>query len=137
LGSGFHDVTTGTDGMRFTRDHEWVRPEGGEWVVGITDYAQDSLGDIVFVDLPQAGRQVAAGEAVAEVESTKTVASVLAPGAGEVTAVNGDLPGRPETVNADPFGAGWFFRMRPADPAALATLMDEAGYRAYVAEVSR
>jgi len=123
--------------MRFTRDHEWVRPDGDQWVVGITDYAQDSLGDIVFVDLPEAGRQVAAGEDVAEVESTKTVASVMAPVAGEVTAVNAELPDRPETVNADPYGAGWFFRLRPADPAGLATLMDEAGYRTYVEEVSR
>jgi len=130
-------VTSETDGMRFTRDHEWVRPDGDAWVVGITDYAQDSLGDIVFVDLPETGRRVAAGEAVAEVESTKTVASVMAPAAGEVTAVNGDLPDRPETVNADPYGAGWFFRLRPEDPAGLANLMDEAGYRAYVEEVSR
>jgi glycine cleavage system H protein len=123
--------------MRYTRDHEWVRAEGDEVVVGITDYAQESLGDIVFVDLPEVGRRAAAGEAVAEVESTKTVASVMAPAAGEVTAVNADLKDRPETVNEDPFGAGWFFRLRLADPAALEALMDEAGYRAYVAEVSR
>jgi glycine cleavage system H protein len=130
-------MPSATDAMRFTRDHEWVRPDGGEWVVGITDYAQDSLGDVVFVDLPETGRQAAAGEAVAEVESTKTVASVMAPAAGEVTAVNPDLGDRPESVNTDPYGAGWFFRLRPADPAALETLMDEGAYQAYVEEVSR
>jgi len=124
-------------GMRFTRDHEWVRVEGDDLVVGITDYAQDSLGDIVFVDLPAVGRRAAAGEAVAEVESTKTVASVLAPVAGEVVAVNAALGDRPETVNTDPYGAGWFFRLRAEDPGAAATLMDEAAYRAYVEEVSR
>jgi glycine cleavage system H protein len=130
-------VSSDRTGMRFTRDHEWVRADGDDLVVGITDYAQDSLGDIVFVDLPKPGRRVTAGEAVAEVESTKTVASVMAPVAGEVVAVNAALVDRPETVNGDPFGAGWFLRLRAADPGALATLMDEAAYRAYVEEVSR
>jgi glycine cleavage system H protein len=129
-------VTQDLSTLRFTRDHEWVRSDGDELVVGITDYAQDSLGDIVFVDLPQAGRRAEAGEAVAEVESTKTVAQVMAPVAGEVVAVNGALKDHPETVNTDPYGEGWFLRLRPADPAAPEALMDESGYRAYVAEVS-
>lgn len=130
-------MTADRSAMRFTRDHEWARVDGDDVVVGITDYAQDSLGDIVFVDLPQVGRRVAAREAVAEVESTKTVAQVMAPVAGEIVAVNGALKEQPETVNTDPYGEGWFLRLRPADPAALDALMDEAGYRAYVAEVSR
>lgn len=130
-------MTADLSAMRFTRDHEWVRADGDHLVVGITDYAQDALGDIVFVDLPEAGRRAAAGEALAEVESTKTVAQVMAPVAGEVVAVNGDLRDHPETVNTDPFGAGWFLRLRPDDPAAPEALMDEAAYRAYVEEVSR
>ena len=126
-------------GLRFTRDHEWARPESGgaEVTVGITDYAQDALGDIVFVELPAVGRRLAQGESAAEVESTKTVAQVLAPVAGEVTAVNEALTDHPETVNTDPYGAGWFFRLRADNPAALDGLMDEAAYGAHVAEVSR
>lgn len=130
-------MSADTSGLRYTRDHEWVRAEGGEVVVGVTEYAQDALGDIVFVDLPAPGRRVAQGEAVAEVESTKTVAQVMAPVAGEVIAANTGLTDHPETVNADPYGAGWFFRLRVDDPAALDALMDEAAYGAHVEEVSR
>lgn len=120
--------------IRFTRDHEWARLEGGRVVVGITDHAQDALGDVVYVDLPKPGRRVAGGEAAGEVESTKTVASVMAPVSGEVVAVNDALAAAPETVNADPFGAGWMFAIAPANPAEWEGLMDEAAYRAYVAE---
>jgi glycine cleavage system H protein len=132
-------VSADTTGLRYTRDHEWTRRESGgaEVTVGITDYAQDALGDIVFVELPAVGRRLAQGESAAEVESTKTVAQVLAPVAGEVTAVNEALTDHPETVNTDPYGAGWFFRLRADDPAGLDGLMDEAAYGAHVEEVSR
>ncbi|MDH5526154.1 MAG: glycine cleavage system protein GcvH [Nitrospirota bacterium] len=125
------------ESVRFTRDHEWARNEGERVVVGITDYAQDALGDIVFVDLPEAGRVVAAGDEVAEVESTKTVSAVMAPLAGEILEVNGALAAQPEVINGDPFGKGWLFTLRPADPATLDELMDETAYRAYVEELSR
>lgn len=133
-------MSADTTGLRYTRDHEWARLEpgvGAEVAVGITDYAQDALGDIVFVELPAVGRRVAQGDPAAEVESTKTVAQVLAPVAGEVTAVNEALKDHPETVNSDPYGAGWFFRMRADDPAKVADLMDETAYGAHVEEVSR
>ena len=130
-------MSADTSGLRYTRDHEWARGQGAEVVVGITQYAQDALGDIVFVDLPAVGRRVAQGDAVAEVESTKTVAQVMAPVAGEVVAVNTGLGDHPETVNTDPYGAGWFFRLRMDDPEALGALMDEAAYGAHVEEVSR
>lgn len=128
---------TDAAGRRYTRDHEWARLEGERMVVGITDYAQDALGDIVFVDLPEVGRQVSAGEAVAEVESTKTVSAVMAPVSGEVVAVNGALAASPEVINGDPYGEGWLFAVRPSDPAEMDALLDEAAYRAYVEEVSR
>ncbi|MDH4230139.1 MAG: glycine cleavage system protein GcvH [Nitrospirota bacterium] len=122
---------------RFTRDHEWARRDGELVRVGISDYAQDALGDIVFVELPQPGRRVAAGEAVAEVESTKTVSSVMAPVAGEVVEVNAALASQPETINRDPFAAGWLFALRPVRVAELDDLLDETEYRKYVEELSR
>jgi len=130
-------VSADTSGLRYTRDHEWARREGAQVTVGITAYAQDALGDIVFVELPKIGRRVAQGEAAAEVESTKTVAQVMAPVAGEVVAVNDALKDHPEAVNADPYGAGWFFRIRADEPARVDGLMDEAAYGAHVEEVSR
>jgi glycine cleavage system H protein len=114
---------------RYTEEHEWVLPEGDTVRVGITDYAQDALGDVVFVDLPEAGRSAEAGERIAEVESTKSVAEIYAPVAGSVVAVNDDLADRPELVNEDPYGAGWFVTITPFDPAALDSLMDATAYR--------
>jgi len=119
------------DDRRYTEEHEWVLVEGdGTAKVGITDYAQEALGDVVFVDLPEAGRAAAADESVAEVESTKSVAEVYAPIAGTIAEVNAELEGRPELVNDDPYGAGWFFTITPGDPAAIDSLLDAAGYRA-------
>ena len=117
---------------RFTHDHEWVRLADGVATVGITDHAQQALGDIVFVELPEPGRPVAAAEACAVVESVKAASDIYAPVAGHVTEVNAALAEDPALVNRDPAGAGWFFRLVPADPAAVAALMDAAAYAAYV-----
>jgi len=113
---------------RFTRDHEWVRLEGGIATVGITDHAQAQLGDIVFVELPAAGREVSAGEACAVVESVKAASDVFAPLDGHVTEVNPALHDDPALVNRAPQGEGWFFRMALADEAAFATLLDTEAY---------
>lgn len=117
---------------KFTKDHEWVRLEGGIATVGITDHAQNALGDVVFVDLPEVGREVSAGEAVAVVESVKAASDVYAPIAGKIVEVNSALADNPATINSAPTTDGWFFRIEPADPAEVAALMDEAAYAAYV-----
>lgn len=115
---------------RFTRDHEWVRLEGKVATVGVTDHAQEALGDVVFVELPKPGREVAAGEAIAVVESVKAASDVYAPFAGRVTEANEAVVDEPALVNSAAHAAGWFFRMELADPAAFAALMDEAAYAA-------
>jgi glycine cleavage system H protein len=118
--------------LRYTRDHEWVRTEDdGTVVVGITDFAQDALGDIVYVQLPDAAREVAAGESCAEIESVKSVSEIYAPLAGEVVAINEALEAAPETVNADPYGAGWLLRLRVADVSGVDELLDAAAYQAH------
>lgn len=117
------------DDLRYAATHEWLRTEpDGTCCVGISDHAQDALGDLVFVELPAIGRTLQAGESCAVVESVKAASDVYAPVAGEVVAVNGALAGAPESVNKDPYGA-WLFRLRPADPAAAGGLMDAAAYR--------
>ncbi len=113
---------------RFTTDHEWVRLDAGVATVGITAHAQGQLGDIVFVELPAPGREVAAGEACAVVESVKAASDVFAPLAGRITEVNPALGEDPALVNRAAEGEGWFFRLVPADPAAFAALLDAAGY---------
>lgn len=122
--------------LQYTAEHEWVRPTGDSVRVGITSYASDALGDIVFVSLPAVGTELAAGQALGEVESTKSVSDVYAPFAGTVTAVNEALESSPELVNSDPYGEGWMFELRPADgiDAALSSdaLLDSAGYRTHV-----
>jgi glycine cleavage system H protein len=118
--------------LRFTKDHEWIRLEDGVATIGITDHAQEALGDVVFVDLPPAGRGVTPGEACAVVESVKAASDVYAPVGGQVTAANAALAEDPGLVNREPMGAGWFFKVRPEDPAAIAALMDEAAYKAFV-----
>ena len=114
---------------RYTDQHEWVLPTVGAIRIGITDYAQDALGDVVFVDvLVDPGDTVDDGQVVAEVESTKSVAEVYAPFAGTVAAVNGDLADAPETVNSDPYGDGWFLAIEPTDPTAADGLLDADAY---------
>ena len=119
--------------LRYTAEHEWVRAtDSGTVVFGITDFAQDSLGDIVYVSLPEVGAALAAGAACGEVESTKSVSDIYAPMDGEVVARNEALDGAPETVNSDAYGAGWMVELRPSDPDALAALLTAADYRALV-----
>jgi glycine cleavage system H protein len=120
--------------MRFTKDHEWIRVEGGEGTVGISDFAQEQLGDIVYVELPELGRKVKKGEEAGVVESVKAANEVYAPASGEVTAVNNALADDPARVNKSATGDGWFFKIKIADPAELGDLMDEAAYKAFTAE---
>jgi glycine cleavage system H protein len=121
---------------RFTKDHEWIRAEGGIGTVGITEHAQDQLGDIVYVELPEVGRKATKGEAVAVVESVKAASDVNAPVAGEVTELNADVAANPALVNEDAEGRAWFFKIRVADPAELDALMDRAGYEAFLKQSS-
>lgn len=119
--------------LRYTAEHEWVRStDSGTVVFGITDFAQDALGDIVYVSLPSVGDSVDAGAACGEVESTKSVSDIYAPLAGEVVSRNETLDGAPETVNSDAYGAGWMVELRPADPSAVDALLSAADYRALV-----
>jgi glycine cleavage system H protein len=119
------------DDVAYTAQHEWVRDLGDGTVrFGITDYAQDSLGDIVFVTLPAVGAELAAGEPCGEVESTKSVSDVFAPVSGTVVARNDAVETSPETLNSDPYGAGWIAEVRLSDPASLSGLLDSAGYQA-------
>jgi glycine cleavage system H protein len=121
---------------RFTKDHEWIRIEAGIGTVGITNHAQQQLGDVVFVEVPEVGRKAAKGEAVAVVESVKAASDVYAPVAGEVTEVNAALADQPALVNEDAEGKAWFFKLRVADPAELDGLMDRTAYEALVKEAS-
>jgi glycine cleavage system H protein len=117
------------DDLRYTAEHEWVRAlEGGVVRIGITAYAQDALGDVVFVTLPEEGTPVAPGLACGEVESTKSVSDVFAPITGTVTARNTALDANPELVNSSPYGEGWMFEVRPDDPASVNALLDAAAY---------
>ncbi len=117
------------DDLRYTADHEWARLEGNHIRIGITDYAQDALGDVVFVQLPGPGTAVQHGESFAEVESTKSVSDVYAPVAGTVVEVNTDLSDAPQRLNEDPYGEGWLCVIQPDDPDAWSSLLDAGGYR--------
>ena len=117
---------------RYTKDHEYIRIEGDTGTVGITDYAQGQLGDVVFVELPSIGKTVAKGGEAAVVESVKAASEVYAPVSGEVVAVNSELEGAPGAVNEDPAGKGWFVKLKLADPAELEGLMSEGEYQNYV-----
>jgi glycine cleavage system H protein len=117
---------------RYTRDHEWIRLEGDTGIVGISDYAQEQLGDIVFVELPAIGKKLTKGAEAAVVESVKAASEIYAPVAGEVTAVNGALADQPGSVNADPEGEGWFMKLKVANPADVDALMDIDAYQAFL-----
>jgi len=119
--------------LKYSKDHEWVRIEGDTATFGITDHAQEALGDIVFVELPEIGRNISRGEGFAVIESVKAVSDVYAPLAGEVTGVNEALESAPEKINADPYGEGWIARVKLAD-TDTAHLMDAAAYEAFLAE---
>lgn len=118
---------------RYTEDHEWVMVSGAEATVGISNHAQEQLGDIVFVELPAVGKRLDKGKEAAVVESVKAASEIYAPADGEVLAVNEALNDEPGMVNSDPEGGGWFFKMKLSDPAQLAPLMDEAAYQAFIA----
>ena len=119
--------------LRYTSDHEWVRTEdGGRIRIGITDYAQDALGDVVFVQLPEPGAKVEAGGSFSEVESTKSVSDIYAPVAGTVVEVNNELSDAPQRLNEDPYGEGWICTIEPSDTAAVEALLDAAGYQALI-----
>ncbi len=118
------------DDLRYTNDHEWARQEGGGVRIGITDFAQDALGPVVFVQLPEVGSSLGKGETLGEVESTKSVSEVYAPIAGTVAQVNGDLSEKPELLNEEPYGGGWLCVIEPAEASELDTLLDAAAYKA-------
>jgi glycine cleavage system H protein len=125
------------DDLKYTQEHEWVRSPGetdGSVRVGITHYAQDQLGDIVYVSLPSVGDAVTAGSPCGELESTKSVSDVYAPVSGEVVAVNESLDATPELVNSDPYGGGWLYEVAPADPGSVDGLLDAAAYQATLGE---
>jgi glycine cleavage system H protein len=118
------------DDLRYTAEHEWVREAGETVRVGVTDFAQESLGDIVFVTLPEVGEEVIAGSPCGEVESTKSVSDIYAPVSGTVVARNDSLDASPELVNSDPYGEGWMMEIKPADPGSVGQLLDAAAYEA-------
>jgi glycine cleavage system H protein len=120
--------------LHYTKDHEWVRVEGDTATIGVTDFAANQLGDVVFVDLPEVGRKVDQFATFGVVESVKAVSDLYAPVSGEVVAVNGDLGSKPELVNSDPFGGGWMIRVKVGDAAQLGELLDAAGYEKLTAE---
>ncbi len=120
--------------LRYTEEHEWVATRGEDTLVriGITEYAQDQLGDVVFVDLPEVGRQVGAGDVFGEVESTKSVSELFAPVDGEIVAVNNAVADSPELINSDPYGEGWLIEIRLEDPTALEALLEAEAYDALI-----
>jgi glycine cleavage system H protein len=120
--------------LRYTKEHEWVRLQGDIATVGITDYAQKELGDVVYVESPKVGTKLAAGKSMGTVESVKAVSDIFSPVSGEVTEVNVALSATPETINNDPHGAGWLIKMKVENPAAVAALLDAAAYQAFVSE---
>ncbi|MGD8250766.1 MAG: glycine cleavage system protein GcvH [Desulfobacterales bacterium] len=116
------------DDLRYTKDHEWAKSDGDAVRVGITDYAQDALGDVVFVELPEVGDTFSAGDEFGTVESVKAVSELFMPLSGEVASVNGDLADSPERVNQEPYDGGWMLTLKPSDPSAMKDLMDKAAY---------
>ncbi|HUJ32225.1 MAG TPA: glycine cleavage system protein GcvH [Candidatus Acidoferrum sp.] len=119
---------------RYTKDHEWIKVEGSVGTIGITDYAQHELGDVVFVEMPKVGAQIKAGESFGTVESVKAVSEIFAPVSGHVTETNAALSDSPEKINQDPHGAAWLIKVRLADPKQVDSLMDAKAYEGYIAE---
>mgnify|MGYP001791853043 CR=1 FL=1 len=119
---------------RYTKQHEWIDVKDGVGTIGITDYAQQELGDVVFVELPKPGKKVEAGKSFGSVESVKAVSEVYAPVSGEVTEANGELEATPEKLNSDPHGGAWLIRIKVADPAEVSKLMDATSYEAFIAD---
>lgn len=115
--------------LKYSKDHEWVRQDGDELVIGITSFAQDQLGDVVYVELPEVDGEIQAGEPFGVVESTKAVSELFAPVSGKVIARNDEIIDAPEKVNEDPFGAAWMIRVKPSNPAEMDALMDAAAYK--------
>lgn len=122
--------------LRYHSEHEWIRREGESAVLGITHYAQDSLGDVVYLELPKPDDSVSAGQEIGEVESTKTASPIYSPVSGTVTEVNDDLTDQPELVNQDPYGKGWIVKIRLSNPSEVDQLMDSGQYEAYLKEQS-
>lgn len=122
---------------RFTKEHEWVEVQGDVAAVGITDYAQNELGDVVFVELPKIGTKIESGKTFGTVESVKAVSDLYAPVSGEVTEANDVLHNAPEKINSDPHGAGWLIKIKLSNPAEIGKLMDAAAYEAYIASQSK
>jgi glycine cleavage system H protein len=123
--------------LRYSKDHEWTRVEGDLGRIGITDYAQNQLGDVVFLELPEVGKTLTAGEQFGTVESVKAVSELFSPVAGEVVEVNAELTSKPELANEDPHGSAWMIVVRLTDPAAVESLMDAKGYQAFVESESK
>jgi glycine cleavage system H protein len=120
--------------LTYSRDHEWIRVEGDNVRIGITDFAQDNLGDVVYVQIPEAGASVAAGDSFSEVESTKSVSDIYAPLAGTIAEVNAELEATPELLNQDPYGEGWICVLTPSDIGDVEGLLDAAGYRELISD---
>jgi len=131
-------MTTGNEAMefpkdiRYTKDHEWVRLDGDSGVVGITDYAQGELGDIVFIELPTVGKKITRDQSMGTIEAVKAVSALFAPLTGEVVEINAELEKNSELVNSEPYGKGWMIRIRISDKKEVADLLDEAGYRSLI-----
>ncbi|MDM8168140.1 glycine cleavage system protein GcvH [Roseovarius sp.] len=118
--------------MKFTEQHEWLKPEGDEIVVGITEHAANELGDIVFIELPEEGKTVSKDDEIVVIESVKAASDIMAPVDGEITEVNEAIVDEPGKVNEDPMGDGWFFKIKPSDPSQMDDLMDEAAYQQFI-----
>jgi glycine cleavage system H protein len=119
---------------RYTKEHEWIKASGDTGTIGITDYAQHELGDVVFIEMPAVGKTITAGQVFGTVESVKAVSEIFAPVSGEVTEANAALSGTPELLNSDPHGAGWLIKIKLANPADVSGLMDAAAYQAFISE---
>ena len=122
---------------RYTRQHEWIKVQGDTGTIGITDYAQQELGDVVFVDLPKVGAKISGGKSLGSVESVKAVSEIYSPVSGEVTETNSALVDAPEKINKDPHNSAWLIKVKLADPKEFSTLMDAAAYQAYIAEAAK